>query len=157
MTLKQIFIRYLKEKGYYGTMLNFVAYNYSIGMGHSRRFFAKATANDLFNMTCNMYRVIREYWPYENKTLYDFINDWCINKTRCNIKRGDTITVKTLDKKYEFDYVVLDVWFTRMEVQLLSGGFMSLERICKVNGKPYDIVNGWEFRKDLSHILKVHK
>ena len=111
------------------------------------------SASDLFWFASKMSQVYGLNWYYTNKSLYEFINDWCDNGSK--IKIGDKITVKTIDGKYECEYVICDIWITRMEVETESHGFLKIERISKVNGKESNFINGWRLKKEVSNTRKI--
>ncbi len=152
MTLKQLFKRYLKEKNYYGTLVRFMNRYYGFSMVRCRKALESCTSTDLFWYVCSMTKEYRLNWYYQNKSLFEFVQDWCEFKDE--IKRGDILTVKTLEGKYEYEYVAYDVWFSRMEVETDKHSFIKLERISKINGKECNYANNWKFKREVNNIHK---
>ena len=104
MTVKQAVLRYLKNKGIYGPLINF--YNIS-------KFTNGVTASELFYITKYFLRRIgaEDCWYYSKRecTFDDFVENEIIFKRNIKMpKEGDVISVKTLDGKYTFDYIVVD-------------------------------------------------
>ena len=152
MTLKQLFKRYLKEKNYYGTLVLFMKMYYGFNIVRCRKALESCTSTDLFWYACSMAKQYRLNWYYKNKSLFEFVQDWCEFKDE--IKRGDILTVKTLEGKYEYEYVAYDVWLSRMEVETDTHSFIKLERISKINGKECNYANNWKFKKEVNNIHK---
>lgn len=153
MTLKQLFKRYLKEKGLYGALVEYIKQYYCIDYNRCLKHIENSSVGDLFWFTGKMTNCYHIKWYYYNKTLYDFVKDWCVFEKE--IKRGDVLTVKTIEGKYEFKYIALDLWLTRMEVETDTHCFIKLERISKVNGKECNYAKGWAFKKDINNIRKI--
>lgn len=104
MTVKQAVLRYLKNKGIYGPLINF----YKLSNIHNG-----LTASDLFYITKYFLRKIgaEDCWYYARRdcTFDDFAENEIIFKRNIKMpKEGDVISVKTLDGKYTFDYIVVD-------------------------------------------------
>lgn len=153
MTLKQLFKRYLKEKNYYGALFEYIEMYYCIDSLKCRKLIESCDVSFLFWLTSKMTQFNKLNWYYRNKSIYEFVNDWCEFKDE--IKRGDILTVKTIEGKYEYEYTALEVWLTRMEVETDTHNFIKLERISKVNGKECDYANGWKFKGE--KINYIHK
>ena len=104
MTVKQAVLRYLKNKGLYGPLINF----YKIQKVNNG-----LTASELFYITKYFLRKIGAEccWYYSKRecSFNDFAENEIIFKQNIKMpKEGDVISVKTLDGKYTFDYVVVD-------------------------------------------------
>ena len=104
MTVKQAVLRYLKNKGIYGPLINF--YNIS-------KITNGLTASELFYITKYFLRKMgaENCWYYSKRdcTFNDFAENEIIFKRNSKTpEEGDVISVKTLDGKYTFDYIVID-------------------------------------------------
>ena len=74
------------------------------------------------------------------------------NKGVVEIKKGDSVSVKTLEGKYTYEYTVIDVFATDNKVTVAESNgcrFLDiyLDRIDSVNGKKVDFINGWQLKK----------
>lgn len=153
MTLKQVVLRYIKELGYYSLYLNYLKYGYKAeSLIGAEKFIKGANSYNLFYIATNMAKAYKLFWPYTIYQFNRFIEDWCV--PIMEIKRGDTVSAKTLDGKHEFDYKVFDVWFSKMEIETENSCFINIERISKVNGKKANFAKGWEFKKDINRLHK---
>lgn len=155
MTVKQAFLRYLKNKGLYGPLINF----YNI-----LKFPNNLAVSELFYITRYFLRKIgaEDCWYYAKRecTFYDFAENELKFKQNIKMpKEGDVISVKTLDGKYTFDYIVVNCprsvfgcvpAVSENEYNFLKnkeskniyyGGFsynlINLDRILKVNKKDF--------------------
>lgn len=104
MTVKQAFLRYLKNKGLYGPLINFYKFT---------KIPNSLLVSELFFMTKYFLRKIgaEDCWYYSKRecTFYDFAeNELKFNQNIKMPKEGDVISVKTLDGKYTFDYIVVN-------------------------------------------------
>ena len=79
-----------------------------------------------------------------------FLKDW--TNIDLKIKKGDIVTIETLDGKYSYDFEVFDVWYYDYTISLVSGGKIGIERIKAINGKPVDFKNNWDFKKNINYI-----
>lgn len=141
MTIKKAFIRYLKDKGLYGFLVNKIPF-------HRLFIFNKEQIENLYYYLCYKLREegLGNCWIYSrnNKTFCYFIEkELFINEQMP--KYGDTVSATTIDGKYEFEYSV--VGMDGGERVLLEGGqTIYLERVSKINGKKVDYKNKWELR-----------
>ena len=155
MTVKQAVLRYLKNKGLYGPLINFYKFT---------KIPNSLVVSELFYMTRYFLRKIgaEDCWYYAKRecTFYDFAeNELKFNQNIKMPKEGDVISVKTLDGKYTFDYIVVNCprsvfgcvpAVSENEYNFLKnkeskniyyGGFsynlINLDRILKVNKKDF--------------------
>lgn len=103
MTVKQAVLRYLKNKGLYGPLINFYKFK---GLKN-------LSGSELFYLTKYFLRKIgaTECWYYAKRECMfdDFTEKEIIFKRKNKTpEEGDVISVKTLDGKYTFDYIVVD-------------------------------------------------
>jgi hypothetical protein len=104
MTVKQAILRYLKNKGLYGPLISF----YKI-----TNISNNLSASEIFYMAKYFLRKMgaEDCWYYSKRecTFGDFVENEIIFKRNIKMpKEGDVISVKTLDGKYTFDYIVVD-------------------------------------------------
>jgi hypothetical protein len=104
MTVKQAVLRYLKNKGLYGPLISF----YKI-----TNISNNLSASEIFYMAKYFLRKMgaEDCWYYSKRecTFDDFVENEIIFKRNIKMpKEGDVISVKTLDGKYTFDYIVVD-------------------------------------------------
>jgi hypothetical protein len=104
MTVKQAILRYLKNKGLYGPLISF----YKI-----TNISNNLSASEIFYMAKYFLRKMgaEDCWYYSKRecTFDDFVENEIIFKRNIKMpKEGDVISVKTLDGKYTFDYIVVD-------------------------------------------------
>lgn len=148
MTLKQVLIRYLKDIGYYGMLYRYMLYCYCNGRYITcNKMLTNCGPNELFWYIGKMSDSLHVRWAYRNRTLYEFVSDWC--EPIIDIGKGDIVTAVTQDGKYEFTYRVRDVWLSTFELELEGGQRLSISRISKVNGKDCNFTKGWKFRKEV--------
>ena len=153
MTLKQLFKRYLKEKNFYGALIEYLKQRYNVDNYRCNKIIEHCSVEDLFWHTGKMTHYNNIKWYYYNKVLYDFVNDWCFLENE--IKKGDVLTAKTTDGKYEFEYIAQKLWLTKMEVETDTHCFIKLERISKINGKECNYTGGWKFKRNINNIRKI--
>lgn len=104
MTVKQAILRYLKNKGLYGPLISF----YKI-----TNISNNLSASEIFYMAKYFLRKMgaEDCWHYTRRecTFENFVAKEITFKQNIKMpKEGDVISVKTLDGKYTFDYVVVD-------------------------------------------------
>ena len=165
MTATQAFLRYLKNKGIYGPMLNFY---------HVIRFRKNITCEELYYILVHFLRYSgnAHRWFYTRRGICSFerfieCEFATVNNSKLP-KEGDTITVKTLDGKYSFDYIVIDYpapkfrhvnavsvkeynKFKNRGSQNVFLGYppytsIQLSRISKLNGKDVNYEDCWELK-----------
>ena len=146
MTLKNAFYRYLKERGLFGVFISVMRLSY---INPSRKKFEDLFYN--FDTLCRYHYGINVF-PDKYYYVGNFIKDWIENKGVVEIKKGDNISVKTLEGKYTYEYTVIDVFATDNKVTVAESNgcrFLDiyLDRIDSVNGKKVDFVNGWQLKK----------
>lgn len=152
MTVKQAVLRYLKNKGLYGPLINF----YKIPKINNG-----LTASELFYITRYFLRKIGagNFWYYAKRdcTFNDFAENEIIFKQNIKMpKEGDVITVKTLDGKYTFDYIVVNrpktVFGCVSAVSEKEYNFLKNKESKNIyyGGFSYNLIN-------LDRILKVNK
>lgn len=143
MTFKQLLLRYLKETGKYSVLSS---------MGYSKLVKHNMSSNpiELLRLVDYIFKITGESWFYKNDKHQLFFKDWA--GIDFSLKRGDIVTVETIDGKYSFDYEVFEVWNYDYTFSLVSGGRISIDRIKKVNGKPVDLKNGWYFKRNLNYV-----
>lgn len=153
MTLKNAFYRYLKERGLFGVFISVMRLSH---INPSKKKF-----DDLFYKFDSLCRYNYGLNIFPDKYYYvgNFIKDWMENKGVAEIKKGDTISVKTLEGKYTYNYIVIDVFAAENKITIAepNGRRFSdipLERIDSVNGKKVDFINGWTLKK-VSSIKKI--
>ena len=143
MTFKQLLLRYLKEIGKYSALSS---------MGYSKLVKCNMSSNpiELLRLVDYIFKITGESWFYKNYRDYLFFKDWA--GIDFSLKKGDIVTVETIDGKYSFDYEVFKVWYYDYTFSLVSGGRISINRIKKVNGKPVDLKNGWYLKRNLNYV-----
>ena len=104
MTVKQAILRYLKNKGLYGPLISF----YKI-----TNISNNLSASEIFYMAKYFLRKMgaEDCWHYTRRecTFENFVAKEITFKQNIKMpKEGDVISVKTLDGKYTFDYIVID-------------------------------------------------
>ena len=146
MTLKNAFFRYLKERGLFGVFISVMRLG---RINPSRKKF-----EDLFYNFDGLCRYHYGFNVFSDKYYYvgNFIKDWMENKGIVEIKKGDKISVKTLEGKYTYEYIVIDVFAAENKITIAEPNGMRfsdipLERIDSVNGKKVDFINGWRLKK----------
>jgi len=146
MTLKQLLLRYLKEKGFY-SILSEKAYSSLVRNNIRNGKESFFLANFIIVLSDSMKRY--EWQKYQSNVL-KFFNEWARNEY--SVKSGDTITVNTIDGKYSYDFIVTCVNEYTLSVLLENGNSIDLDRIIAVNGKPTDFLHGWHFKKNIDYI-----
>lgn len=143
MTFKQLLLRYLKEIGYYPALSR---------MGYSKlvKNNMSSNATELLRLANYILRISGINWFYHGDKMYLFLKDW--TNIDFKIKKGDIVTIETLDGKYSYDFEVFDVWYYDYTISLVSGGKISIDRIKAVNGKPVDFKNSWAFKRNINNI-----
>jgi hypothetical protein len=152
MTVKQAFLRYLKNKGLYGPLINFYKFT---------KIPNSLVVSELFYMTRYFLRKIgaEDCWYYAKRecTFYDFAdNELKFNQNIKMPKEGDVISVKTLDGKYTFDYIVVNrpktVFGCVSAVSEKEYNFLKNKESKNIyyGGFSYNLIN-------LDRILKVNK
>lgn len=146
MTLKQLLLRYLKEKGFY-SILSEKAYSSLVinNIKNGKESFYLANFIIVLSNSMKCY----EWRKYQSNPL-KFFNEWARNEY--SVKSGDTITVNTIDGKYSYDFIVIGVNEYTLSVLLENGNTIDLDRIIAVNGKPTDFLNSWHFKKNIDYI-----
>ena len=104
MTVKQAILRYLKNKGLYGPLISF----YKI-----TNISNNLSASEIFYMAKYFLRKMgaEDCWYYTRRecTFENFVAKEITFKQNIKMpKEGDVISVKTLDGKYTFDYIVVN-------------------------------------------------
>jgi hypothetical protein len=143
MTFKQLLLRYLKENGYYPT-LSRIGYSKLVKNNMS------SNATELLRLADYILRISGINWFYHGDRMHLFLKDW--TNIDLKIKKGDIVTVETLDGKYSYEFEVFEVWIYDYTISLASGGKISIERIKAVNGKLVDFKNNWDFKRNLNYI-----
>ena len=146
MTLKQLVLRYIKDKGLFSKISGY------------HRYYKIMTAEELFMLfsyTCRLYSVPFGYSD-TRESFMRFLSDWAVNeslKELDNLRVGDLIGVKTKEGKYS--YVFKFVGFPRANTIYVDNfQEINIDRICSINGKKVTICNGWKFKRPIIPLIK---